>query len=81
MRSWKTTLGGACSALGTFLMGIGIVPSLTNVAAAEELKWLVISGFVLQGIGNFFAHLFSVDQVSVGRIVEKALNGHGEEKP
>lgn len=76
MKNWKTSLGGAFQSLGTGLMGAGIVPSLTSMTAAEELKWVVIAGFVLNAVGGFFAHLFSVDSTSIHQTVEKAIKAH-----
>lgn len=52
-------MGGACSALGTTLMGVAVVPSLTSMQAAEQLQWLVITGFVIQALGGFFTGLFA----------------------
>ena len=72
MKNWKTTLGGSLSALGTTLMGVSIVPSLTSMTAAENLKWLVITGFIIQAVGGFFANLFSADQSSVLKMIERS---------
>jgi hypothetical protein len=71
-RSWKTTLGGSLSAFGTFLMGATIVPSLPSMAAAESLKWFVVAGFILQGLGTFFGQLFAADQTAVMDMIEKS---------
>lgn len=54
-------MGGSIQSLGTTFMGAGIVPSLTSVEAAEQLKWLVISGFVLKAIGEQITAFFAAD--------------------
>jgi len=72
MKNWKTTLGGSLSALGTTLMGAGVVPSLTSMTAAENLKWLVITGFVVQALGGFFSSLFAADQSTVLKMIERS---------
>ena len=55
-------------------MGAGIVPSLTSMDAAENLKWLVISGFVLKAIGEQITSLFSAD----AKVVTDNLNEQRE---
>ena len=60
-KSWKTTLGGALSALGKTLMGIGVVPQLSG-EPKPFLTYVAVAGFVLDALGSFFAHLFAVDQ-------------------
>lgn len=60
-KSWKTTLGASLQTLGTTLMGVGIVPGLTDMAAAEKLKWVVITGFIINAAGGFFVGLWARD--------------------
>lgn len=57
MTSWKVKLGGALSSLGVTLSGIGLIPGSTNMTAAENLKWVVIAGVILQAAGGFFLSL------------------------
>lgn len=57
----RTSIGGAIQSAGTTLMGVGIVPSLTSVTAAEELKWVVISGFVLKVFGELITSFSAAD--------------------
>jgi hypothetical protein len=64
MKSWKTTLGGSLSALGTALMGGGILPQLSGTSS-KLLTGLTVAGFVLTALGTFFAHLFAADQTDV----------------
>ena len=74
MKSWKTTLGGALSTLGTTLMGIGIVPQLSG-APSELLSILAIIGFVLNGVGGFFSKLWAADHdtmVEMAKAMKKA---------
>lgn len=62
-KSWKTTLGGACAAVGVFLFGVPIV--LTQAKIDYLPEWVtvtaVIGGLVLQAAGIFFATLFARD--------------------
>lgn len=57
MTSWKMKLGGALSSLGVTLSGIGLIPGSTSMTAAENLKWVVIAGVILQAAGGFFLSL------------------------
>ena len=61
MTSWKTTIGGALSALGTTLMGVGLVPQVAN-GPSPLLMWVSISGFIVSALGTFFSHLFAADK-------------------
>lgn len=61
MRNWKTNLGGALHTIGTTLMGIGLVPGSTDIHAAEQLKWVVTTGFILNAIGGGAGLLFAQD--------------------
>lgn len=47
-----TNLFGALENIGTGLIGLSVVPSLTSMAAAEELKWVTVAGFILQIVGK-----------------------------
>ncbi len=76
IRSWKTTLGGSLNALGTTLVGVGVVPSLTSMASAEDLKWVVITGFILQGLGQFFGSLFAADTSQVKKMIDDNNETH-----
>ena len=70
-RSWKTTIGGAFVALGTTLMGIGVVPQLSG-EPNKTLSAIALVGFVVSAIGQFFAHLFAADQTSVIDAIQKS---------
>ncbi len=59
-RDWKSTIGGAFSALGTSLIGIGVVPQLAG-SPSKMLLYVAVAGFFCQGIGSFFGHLFAAD--------------------
>lgn len=67
MNGYKTTLGGALSALGKTLMGIGIVPQLAGTPS-HLLLWIATTGFLLDAIGGFIGHLFAADSRSVERL-------------
>jgi hypothetical protein len=59
--SWKTTLGGSLSALGTALMGIGVVPQLGTNVHSNTLTNVALAGFICSAAGTFFSHLFAAD--------------------
>jgi hypothetical protein len=64
MTSWKTTLGGALAALGTFLWGvpIGIKTAFPEfVLDPEIVKWCVLGGIIASGGGVLFMGLFGRD--------------------
>jgi ActR/RegA family two-component response regulator len=70
MKHKGTTIGATISNIGTGIIGLGVVPSLTSMAAAEDLKWLIIAGYVIQIIGNQIAGMNSAD----AKVVNEHLN-------
>ncbi len=62
--NWKSTIGGAFSALGSALMGIGIVPQLAGTTS-KTLTYVAMAGFISNAIGSFLGHLFSADAATV----------------
>ena len=73
-RSWKSTLGGALSALGTSLVGVGVVPQLSGMPS-QTLTRVALAGFVFQALGQFFGHLFAADADVVTKAIQNG-NGH-----
>jgi hypothetical protein len=71
MISWKTTIGGAFSALGSTLMAIGIVPQLSG-APSRLLSAVTIVGFVCNAVGAFLAHLFAADAADLKTVADYA---------
>lgn len=67
MNGYKTTIGGALSAFGKTLMGIGIVPQLAG-SPSHFLLWIATSGFLLDAFGGFMGHLFAADSRAVARL-------------
>jgi hypothetical protein len=63
MKDWKTTLGGALSALGTTLMGVGTVTAL-NGTNTKWIQGMMIGGFILSAFGKFFTALFTPDKTN-----------------
>lgn len=70
MTSVKTTIGGALSALGKTLLGIGVVPQLGGVHS-DTLTYVAVAGFILDAIGGFFAHLFAADAAALRNIQDQ----------
>lgn len=59
--SWKTTLGGALSATGTALVGVGVVPQLGSGVPSPILTYIALAGFFCTAAGTFFSHLWAAD--------------------
>ena len=68
--NYKSTIGGAFSALGTTLMGIGIIPQLAGTPN-KVLLYVAIAGFVCTAIGQFLGHLFAADAKTVRDLSEQ----------
>ena len=63
MTNWKTTLGGALSALGTSLMGIGVLTAVNSTQFPTRLvNGVILTGFMLSALGKFFGMLFASDK-------------------
>ena len=69
MTNWKTTLGGAVSAFGTSLAGVGVLGQFTEPPSeARKILWYVaLAGFILSGAGKFFTGLWAEDRVKPDR--------------
>jgi hypothetical protein len=62
MKNWKTTIGGALSALGSSLMGIGVLVAVNSTQFPTELmNGVILVGFLLSSFGKFFGLLFAQD--------------------
>lgn len=70
MKNWKTTIGGAFSATGVTLMGVGVVPQLQG-STSKFLTYCTIAGFVCTAIGTFLGHLFAADSETVNNLAAK----------
>lgn len=70
MTSWKVKLGGALGMLATSLIGLSLVPGSTSMTAAENTKWILIFGLVLQAASHFFL-LFGRDNDTTSEDVAK----------
>lgn len=71
-KSWQTTIGGAFSALGTTLMGIGVVPQLGGTSN-KTLTGIAMAGFICTAIGQFLAHLFAADARQLASLQRQML--------
>lgn len=60
MSSSKTNIGGALTALGTTLLGIGIVPQLSGAPSAL-LTGTAIGGFFIAAVGGALTGFFARD--------------------
>ena len=71
--NWKSTIGGAFSALGTALMGVGIVPQLSGTPS-HILTIIAMIGFCSNAIGAFLGHLFTADASTVQKLSAQVDN-------
>jgi hypothetical protein len=71
-KSWQTTLGGALSAAGSMMVGIGVIPQLGG-QSNKLLSWVALVGFFLNVAGTFFAHLFAADAVQLASVQRQML--------
>ena len=79
MINWRTNLGGAIAVTGTSLIGIGVLPQLSqlnpktaNILSAFQLDclwWIAVTGFVLSCIGKGVTSLFAADAAAVNQKV------------
>lgn len=58
MKNWRTNLGGALGALGSTLVGVGVVPQLSGTPSNSAL-------------GKFFTALFAADSKAVNAAHEE----------
>jgi DNA-binding response OmpR family regulator len=73
MKHKWTTIGGTVTNIGSALIGLAIVPGSTSMTAAEDMKWVLIAGFVLQIVGQ---------QISSGSAADaKVVNEHLDRCP
>ena len=62
MNNWKTTIGGALSALGTSIAGIATVSAFTEPDYKKLAVYCIIAGALLSAFGKFFGLLFAQDK-------------------
>lgn len=74
LRNWKTTIGGAFAALGTFMVGIPLAMASASFSVPSKLMiWCIFVGLTFQGCGIFFGHLFAVDATTVDEKVDAKI--------
>jgi hypothetical protein len=61
MNNWKTTIGGALSALGTSIAALATVGAFTEPDYRKLAVTFIIIGGLLSAFGKFFALLFAQD--------------------
>lgn len=68
--NYRSTLGGACSAAGTTLMGIGVITQLSGTSS-KLIQGITLVGFLLTAAGQFFGHLFAADAKTVSDLASQ----------
>lgn len=72
LKSNRTTLGGALGAFGVFLQGASLTINATSPNfPGKFLTGCIIAGFLMQGVGIFFAHLWAADEKEVAKVKEQ----------
>jgi hypothetical protein len=81
MNNWKTTIGGALSALGTTLAGVGTVGCIASLADNGKVKTFIVvctlAGFILSAVGKFFGMLFAADALPANQDKSTDASGSG----
>jgi CheY-like chemotaxis protein len=75
-----TSIFGAIENIGSGLIGLSVVPSLTSMAAAEELKWVTIVGFILQIVGKQLFAAAAADAKTVNEHMQDCEPPHSPER-
>jgi len=70
LSNYKSTIGGAFSALGTALMGVGVVPQLSG-NSSHALTVIATIGFISTAVGQFLGHLFAADAKTVKELSDQ----------
>lgn len=74
MKNWRTSLGGSIQTIGTGMFGYAVQQGMTDMSKAEQLNWMVITGFILNLVGQQVTALFSAD----AKVVSNNLNEQRE---
>ena len=78
MTNWRTNLGGAISTLGTTLIGVGVLGSMSNDKShAELLWWVAFVGFCISAVGKMLHALFAADASRVNELTERVKSVEG----
>jgi len=64
MNNWKTTIGGALSALGTSIAAIAAATAFTEPDYKKLAIYFLVCGGMLSAFGKFFALLFAQDKTT-----------------
>jgi len=80
MKNWRTNLGCAISMTGTALIGIGVLPELSQLSPSTAilsshqlaiLWYTAFAGFVISAIGKGVTALFAADARQVQNIQDQ----------
>lgn len=61
MKNWRTTFGGALSALGSTLAGISTIGAFMEPDYRKMAMYFIATGVVCSALGKFFGLLWAVD--------------------
>ncbi len=73
MTNWRTTIGGAISATGTTLFGVGTVVQFTDVShdIKNTLIYIAIAGFLMSAVGKGVTSFFAADAQTLKDVVNQ----------
>lgn len=90
MKNWRTNLGGAIAVTGTSLIGIGVLPQLSQLSPSTSvltphqlaaLWYVALVGFILSGIGKGITSLFAADAAQVKGLQDQISNATTNPQP
>jgi hypothetical protein len=75
MNNYRSTIGGAFAAVGTLILGGGLLTGYLDVLPMGFVMSLIITGIICQMLGVFFNGLFAAD-ARVLKEVSKQVDRH-----
>ena len=67
MKNWRTNLGGAISITGSVLLGIGLLPGVSEIPQSW-CKWFIAGGIICSAFGKGITALFAADSATVEKL-------------
>ena len=89
MTKSKTTIGGLIEAIGVALLGVGVLPQLSELDPTSHmlthgqsmiLWYIALAGFICKGVGAAIASYFSADDSDM-QSVAKAVDNINQTGP
>lgn len=72
MKSWKTTISGACAAAGAALLGVPFTLTTLHITLPDKVTQIfAVIGIIMTVAGTFCAALFAADGAAVTAVLNK----------